>query len=633
MSKKRKQTHLRPVVRVAPPSMSKTAARVSDRTIALLLALLGFALYANTLGHGYVLDDDLAISVNTNVQRGFAGIADIFSQPYRELCFGGCLYRPLTLTTFAIEWALAPKSPFIGHLMNVLWYSATAALLFLTLRRFLPTRDSVLPLVATILFTAHPIHTEVVANIKSRDEILSLFFVILSLYQFAKWHEKSNWKTLIAVGLAFLAALLSKEGAVTAIAVFPLVGWTFFQKSFRESLKNSAWALVPLGLFFLLRGAALSGLNEPVTSMMDNPIVDAHGTEFIGTVFVVLVKDFSQLAVPWRLLSDYSYNVIPLQSFGTIGSLAGVMLYCAIAAYAVYGLTKRYITGFAAAAFLFSIALYSQIPKVIGTLMAERLLYTPSLWFVLGLTSFLSILLKAGDGASSRFQWKQFTSAQRKLLFACAGIALLFSVQTLKRNGNWASNFKLYEADVPKASNSVRLNDGYAEELYKSTFDASLSATEIDQRLKVSEQYSRKSLSIKPGVSAYNNLGNINFTRKNFADAIAYYQKTLDILKNYDTAKRNIIYTLMVWAREEGEKHNNPVRARELLMQALQYDENNSDVWHLIGISYGKQGNYPEAVKAFEKAYSLAPTNTEIKRDLTNTYLNLGMKDKADALK
>src|SRR4030095_9655503 len=228
MAKKRKQTPSRPVEKTR---LMKNKGGLPDGVIALLLSVFGFLLYANTLGHGFVMDDNLALSVNPNVIRGIAGIGDIFTQPYREQCFGGCLYRPFTLAMFAIEWAIAPKSPFIGHLMNAIWYAATAGVLFLTLHQLVPNRNILLPLIASILFTAHPIHTEVVANIKSRDEILSLFFVLLSIFQFARWYEKRNRTSLIAAGLAFLAALLSKEGAITAIAVFPLIGWIFFRKS------------------------------------------------------------------------------------------------------------------------------------------------------------------------------------------------------------------------------------------------------------------------------------------------------------------------------------------------------------------------------------------------------------------
>ncbi len=632
MTKKGKQARPKPVSRVAKIDISPTDG-VSDPVIALLLALFGFVLYANTLGHGYVLDDNLTIAMNANVQRGIAGIANIFSQPSREFCFGGCLYRPLTMSSFALEWAIAPNNPFIGHLMNVVWYSATAALFYFTLRKLMPYSSSLILCTVVVLFIAHPIHTEVVANIKSRDEILSLFFVLLSLYNYAKWFERENWKTLVAGGLSFFAALLSKEGAITALAVFPLIGWTFFQKSLSRSFKSSAWAFIVVALFILLRGLVLKGLTEPAISMMDNPIMEAHGMNLIGTSLIVLSKYFFLLVAPLQLVCDYSYNVIPLQSFGSAGSLIGLALYSAMVFYAIYAITKRRMTGFFVASFLFSISLYSQIPKVLGTMMAERLLYTPSMWFVLALAGMTTVLAKTNDDALSKDGGRRLSGFQKYFVIAAACIAFLFSIKTIMRNKDWASNSTLYQADVVKVPRSVRLNDGCAEVLYTSAVDTSLSASEKNKDLELSEQYSEQSLKIKPGVSAYNNLGNVNFSRRNFAEAVSYYQKALEEVKDFDISKRNIINVFIVWGREEGEKNNNPERARQLLQQALQYDDSNSDVWQLIGISYGVQGNYSEALKALEKAFSLAPASEAIKRDLKMTYLNMGMKEKADALK
>ncbi len=293
MSKKRSQPS-QPI----RSSSKRSLKGFSDLKIGLLLALLGFVLYANTLGHGFAMDDVLAIGSNQNVHKGFAGILDIFTQPYREHCFGGCLYRPLTLTTFAIEWALSPDNPLLGHFMNVLWYAATNALLFLTLRKLMPATSLVFPIIACVLFAAHPIHTEVVANIKSRDEILGLFFVLLTIHQLAVWYLTHQWKSILFAGLSLLAALLSKESSITGLAVLPFIGWIFFQKTFGYSLKSSWWALIPLGIFFLLRGTALHGFTSPAIPEFDNPLVTADSAERLGTAFFILWKYLLLLLFP-----------------------------------------------------------------------------------------------------------------------------------------------------------------------------------------------------------------------------------------------------------------------------------------------------------------------------------------------
>jgi protein O-mannosyl-transferase len=628
MSKKQTQSNKQ----TRTPS-KRSAKSLSDRTIALLLALFGFLLYANTLGHAYVMDDILAISSNGNVQKGFAGILDIFTQPYREQCFGGCLYRPLTLTTFAIEWAMSPNHPFIGHLMNVLWYAATGTLLFTTLRKLMPDRNTLFPMMACLLFIVHPIHTEVVANIKSRDEILSLFFIVLAIHQFTSWYKKQQWKSILFAALAFLAALLSKEGAITAMVVFPLLGWIFFKKSFLSSLKLAWWVLVPVGLFFLLRGSALSGFTAPPTHMFDNPLVNAHGTERLGTAFVILLKYFLLLLIPWRLISDYGYNALPLQSFGSPASLIGLVLYGALSVYAIMGLIKKQMAGFFAAAFLISLSLYSQLVILIGTIMSERLLYLPSLWFVLGgtfvLTQFAS---EENKTFSSLMNWKRLSSIQQGILFVLAGMTIWFSIHTMLRNRDWVNDYTLMKTDAEKSPNSIRLNEGYAEEIYKSIGVGVLTPEELKNRLELSEQYSKKSIAIQPGISSYTNMANISMVRKNYPEALSYYKKIVDLSADKQVAIRNIASFLVYWAKEESEKNDNPSHALELLKQALEYLPEDGEIWRAIGLDNFRLGNLSEAQTALEKAYSFSPTNASIKSDLINFYRNQGMNDKADAL-
>ena len=606
---------------------------LSDRTIALLLALFGFVLYANTFGHAYVMDDILAISTNQNVQKGFAGILDIFTAPYREQCFGGCLYRPLTLTSFAIEWAISPNSPFIGHFMNVLWYAATGTLLFITLRRLMPDRNTMFPVIACILFIAHPVHTEVVANIKSRDEILSLFFVVLAIYQFAGWYKNHQWKSIVFAALAFLASLLSKEGAITALFILPLIGWIFFQQSIWSSVKSAWWVVIPVGLFFLLRGSALSGYTAPPIHMFDNPLVNAQGTERLGTALVILLKYFLLLLFPFRLISDYSYNTFALQSFGSPASLIGLLLYAALGIYGIMGLIKRKITGFFALAFIISLSLYSQIVILIGTIMSERLLYLPSLWFVLGITLAATTYLKDNSKASSSFfNWKYASTLQRSLLAVMIMFAVWFSLHTFLRNRDWASDYTLMKTDVEKAPNSIRLNEGYAEEIYKTIGQGVLTPDELTRRLALSEQYSQKSIAIQPGISAYTNMANISMVRKNYPEALSYYQKIRELSLDKKVAERNIGSFLVYWAKEESEKNDNPSHALELLKQALDYSPDDGEIWRAIGLNYFRLGNFAEARSSLEKAHSLSPANVSIKSDLINFYRNQGMNEKADSL-
>ena len=158
-----------------------------------MVFLVAFGLYANTLSHGYVLDDRVVITGNTYTQAGFAGIGDLLTtdsfrgflgRDVEELAGGR--YRPLSLVTFAIEGALFGDSPAVAHLGNVLLFALCCVVLLGVLQELLGERSGPLsglsvPFASALLFAVHPIHTEVVANIKGRDEILALLGSLGSL--------------------------------------------------------------------------------------------------------------------------------------------------------------------------------------------------------------------------------------------------------------------------------------------------------------------------------------------------------------------------------------------------------------------------------------------------------------------
>src|SRR5690349_15665328 len=150
--------------------------------LALIIAGVAFALYVNTLGNGYALDDFSVIKENRQTKQGWGAFPEIFKTSFRYgyITNQDELYRPLPKASFAIEWAIAPDNPALAHFTNILLYALTGMLLFLTFRKYMGG-SVVIPFIASLLFIAHPIHTEAVANIKSRDEIMSLIFSLAAM--------------------------------------------------------------------------------------------------------------------------------------------------------------------------------------------------------------------------------------------------------------------------------------------------------------------------------------------------------------------------------------------------------------------------------------------------------------------
>ena len=138
------------------------------------------------------------------------------------------LYRPITRVMFAAEWEWGGGKPGLGHWMNVLLYALTGYVLYRLLNRL--TANTFLSFTASLIFIAHPIHTEVVANIKSRDEILSFLSCLFAMGSYMDYLVKKSWTGMIGSFALLFLALGSKESAITFIAVIPLMGW-FFNRS------------------------------------------------------------------------------------------------------------------------------------------------------------------------------------------------------------------------------------------------------------------------------------------------------------------------------------------------------------------------------------------------------------------
>src|SRR5688500_11297414 len=203
-----------------------------------LFFVLAVLLYVNTLGHQFVLDDEVVLSKNQYVQQGVKGIADILSHDtlsgYGRVGEGASLleggrFRPLSLIMFALLFSFAGAQPFIYHLACVLLYALSCVVLYRILLLILEgnLQRNWIAFLATAIFLVHPVHTEVVANIKSCDEQLALLFGLSAIYSVFKWKDDKKWPWSVLAGFFFLLACLGKENAITLVAVIPLALYFF----------------------------------------------------------------------------------------------------------------------------------------------------------------------------------------------------------------------------------------------------------------------------------------------------------------------------------------------------------------------------------------------------------------------
>ncbi len=169
--------------------------------------------------------------------KGISAIPEIYSSPYYQDDMGYSYgYRPTTLASFAIEKSLLGESAIASHSVNLILYLITCLLIFFLLKRVFPDKTE-MALFTALLFTVHPIHTEVVASIKNRDEILALLFMLLAFWSF--YHSKTknplSWKIVVLlVGVLLIGlSLSSKLSTASLLVLLPLVLHQAFQRSIR----------------------------------------------------------------------------------------------------------------------------------------------------------------------------------------------------------------------------------------------------------------------------------------------------------------------------------------------------------------------------------------------------------------
>lgn len=352
--------------------------------VAIALFLLGFLLYAPSISYDFVYDDDAVLKENRFVKKGLDGLSDIWTTSYfkgYDENMNARAYRPVPLTMFALEVEFLGLKATVHHFVNVLLYGLTGLVLFLFLVRLLKREHMWLAATITFFFVVHPVHVEVIANIKSRDELLAFFAFISAALLWLKGLDEKKKILLGFSWVTFAVALFSKESAITTLVLFPLFLWFF---------RNRPWQqiVVPVLPFFLLtlgflwvRSEVVGGLNEGVTlTVLDNSLLAASSvSQRVASNIYVLGLYFYKNLIPYPLLSDYSFSTIPLRNWADYQVWLSILLYMVLIYLAVWGLIKKWKAAYGAWHFFATVSIFSSVIVLNVSPYNDRFNYNPSL--------------------------------------------------------------------------------------------------------------------------------------------------------------------------------------------------------------------------------------------------------------
>ena len=266
-------------------------------------------------------------SLPTNTRRrASSGLPEIFTKrvsiPYKSE------YRPVPQALHAIEYDLFGGTPAAGHAFNILLVHADlrSGLCLRALR--LRQADPLFALLAALLFVVHPLHVEVVANIKGRDEILTLAFGLSAVMLLVTALERGRWLLAGAGVGCFVLACLSKTNAVTLLPLVPFVAWYRSPDSrVTRRLVISTLVIVACAVALVvgiryLQGSVSTDLNLHLNStVLNNVFLWTTRPETVVPTSLVNIGRYLLLFVyPYPLIHLYGLDQIPLASWTDVST-------------------------------------------------------------------------------------------------------------------------------------------------------------------------------------------------------------------------------------------------------------------------------------------------------------------------
>lgn len=545
--------------------MSRGREWSQDLWYGLFLAVLAFAVYANTALNGFVGDDHSVIRHNPVLQgsplRLFSVIDRTSDTNYLPF------YRPLTYLTFLVEQRLHDLTPSRMHLLNVILHALNTFLSYRLARVLFPYRAPAL--LVGLLVAVHPLHTEGVNFLSGgRNTLLACMFSLTALLAHRTGAVRNNaWAVLVA-SMSFLAGLLSKELALAVLPCLLLIEFNVLQTRGERWGARSTLRMLPYGAAlscylavrwvtmsrYGVQGGIVPGFGMP--SAEDAAAVPDLLSRLLDNLYILprnLLTVIWPTALNPRHLVPHDLQSVALALAGAWLVLAGILAWLL-----TRGRSRATVFGL-----LWAAAFWLPVSGIIyfsDVTMADRFMYIPAigLWII------------AADQLSRARPAHQ---AGRYGTVAATVIALLcFAGLTVRRNMDWKSDLTLY----------TRMVEQYPDNPYG---HYNLGSAYVDRKgpndLQLAEQAFERARELDVGMSlVYTPLGYVRLEQGDFAGAVACYNKALAAVPEDRDARINraIAYERLGMYQEALEDyryylsltgHNNIPGSREYAEQKL----------------------------------------------------------------
>lgn len=484
----------------------------------ILAGLVILVMYGSSLWGDFVFDDREIVAHQSFLENPL-NWPKVLMNPYWNVEDG--LYRPITIFSYGLNYFLFGSGATNFHLINLLLYLLSSYLLFLFLKKLLP-ENNLLAYLSSLLFLILPIHTEVVANIVGRAEILALLFSLLGLLELLK-KVPNKWLTILWLVLA----MGSKETAIAILPIALLIVWRQqgkFKKIFTKEIWENFWFPVGLSAFIYLSIRFwVLGFHffTNTATLVENSLKFVSFSERIFTALKILSLYVYKTIFPFNLCSDYSFNQIAIEkSFFSGGVILGCLMLVGSIIGIIYFFRKKFEISLALSFFLFPFLIVSNLLTPIGTIMGERLFYFPSVGLVILL---ISLIISVKNRVSNQI-------AKKWGMVFLILISLFYIAKSFERSLDWLNEERLFISAGQCASHSVLSLSNLATVYY------------FQGDYETAEKIILDSYQIYDGYTkANNNLGLIYWKRGELDKAQEQYFKAFENYPPYEGVYENLV--------------------------------------------------------------------------------------------
>ena len=552
--------------------------------LSLIIFILGFFVYGNTLLNGFVWDDEEQIVNNTLIQN-IQNFPTLFNGSTFNTAGTGSLsgiyYKPLMPLSFMVNFAIWGKNAFGFHLFQIILHFLNAILLFKLFIKIFEVqkilKSKFFAFIVTIFFVVHPGISEAVSYLSSTQEVIFTFFSLLAFLFCIKYLENYKLQNWIFFSIFLFLGLLGKE---SAIIIIPIVIFYFFLFARSKIIFPILFTIPSVVLYSFLRFVVAK---IPFGTSHVVPIAQASLMERLFTIPFELFSYLRLFFFPKDLFISQHFIIYQITDPHFWGLSIILIIFIIFIAFIWIKLLKKdklFLFFFAWSCFSF-LLLFNLFP--LDMTVAERWLYFPSI----GIFGMMAIVF-----TKIKFK-KEF---EKIIFYLFLGILVIFAGRTILRNQNWQNGLMLYANDIKLNSNAFDLQNNYGVELFRSG---------NKNKAKI---HFEKSVVLEPKWwTNYSNLGVIFEQQGNEQKAEKLYKQALEN-NDYYLALENLASLYLRQAR-----YSEAISFCQKYLIVMPY---NLKLNYTLAISLYQIGRTEEALKYIYIAYQLYP-DSQIKNLLT----------------